>query len=195
MPFAPTNTVIQQIYSALLVTSYCALHRNNSLCAGAGSVSAERVGQGEMCGITHRVTCTWWLLWQASCFGCTNVVRKHYSNLVEASFLQWRWLMSGCDKGHDCVYCSCKCRSTWVQFWSWGFDRKENMVNCRHAYAKYNLKWNSLGFERFKELSIAFSGESTVNCFCCSLVQNKHKILYEKVGVLSWAYTIHTLNP
>ena len=32
-------------YSALLVTSYCA-----------------RVGQGEVGGITHRVTCTWWLL-------------------------------------------------------------------------------------------------------------------------------------
>ena len=117
------------------------------------------------------------------------------TNLVEASFLQWRWLMSGCGKGHDCVYCSCKCRSTWVQFWSWGFDRKENIVNCRHAYAKCNFKWNSLGFEGFNELSMAFSGESTVNCFCCSLVQNKHKILYEKVGILSWAYTIHTLDP
>ena len=26
-----------------------------------GSASAERVGQGEMGGVTHRVTCTWWL--------------------------------------------------------------------------------------------------------------------------------------
>ena len=28
----------------------------------AGSASAERVGQGEVGGITRRVTCTWWLL-------------------------------------------------------------------------------------------------------------------------------------
>ena len=28
-----------------------------------GSASAERVGQGELGWVTHRVTCTWWLLW------------------------------------------------------------------------------------------------------------------------------------
>ena len=28
----------------------------------AGSVSVERVGQGEVGGVTRRVTCTWWLL-------------------------------------------------------------------------------------------------------------------------------------
>ena len=28
----------------------------------AGSVSAERVGQGEVGGVTGRVLCTWWLL-------------------------------------------------------------------------------------------------------------------------------------
>ena len=28
----------------------------------AGSVSAESVGQEEVGGVTHRVTCTWWLL-------------------------------------------------------------------------------------------------------------------------------------
>ena len=27
-----------------------------------GSVSAERVGQEEVGGVTHRVTCTWWLV-------------------------------------------------------------------------------------------------------------------------------------
>ena len=26
------------------------------------SASVERVGQGEVGGVTHRVTCTWWLL-------------------------------------------------------------------------------------------------------------------------------------
>ena len=30
------------------------------MCMGWGS--AERVGQGEMGGVTHMVTCTWWLL-------------------------------------------------------------------------------------------------------------------------------------
>ena len=28
----------------------------------AGSVSAERVGQGKVAGVTRRATCTWWLL-------------------------------------------------------------------------------------------------------------------------------------
>ena len=28
----------------------------------AGSASAERVGQGEVDGVIHRVLCTWWLL-------------------------------------------------------------------------------------------------------------------------------------
>ena len=28
----------------------------------AGSASAERVGQGELGGVTHRVLCMWWLL-------------------------------------------------------------------------------------------------------------------------------------
>ena len=28
----------------------------------AGSASAERVGQGEVGGVTGRVLCTWWLL-------------------------------------------------------------------------------------------------------------------------------------
>ena len=29
----------------------------------AGSASAEKVGQGEVGGVTRRVTCTYWLLW------------------------------------------------------------------------------------------------------------------------------------
>ena len=29
----------------------------------AGSASAGRVGQEEVDGVTHRVLCTWWLLW------------------------------------------------------------------------------------------------------------------------------------
>ena len=33
------------------------------LCLHTGSASAERMGRGEMGGVTHSVTCTWWLLW------------------------------------------------------------------------------------------------------------------------------------
>ena len=63
------------------------------------SASAERVGQGEVDGVTRRVTCTWWLLWLSvgnalvgtgwsnSYLVCTNRLRKHYSHLVESSFL------------------------------------------------------------------------------------------------------------
>ena len=52
-----------KLYSALLVTSHCALHRKIvSVHLRVGSVSAERVGQVEVGGVTHRVTCTWWLL-------------------------------------------------------------------------------------------------------------------------------------
>ena len=41
-------------YSALLVSSHSA--------HCAGSTSAERVGHGEVGGVTRRVTCIWWLL-------------------------------------------------------------------------------------------------------------------------------------
>ena len=32
------------------------------MCLHAGSLSAEKVGQGEVGVVIHRVTCTWWLL-------------------------------------------------------------------------------------------------------------------------------------
>ena len=36
--------------------------------------------------------------WANSCLGCTNVVRKHYSQLVGASFpvVQAVWVQNGC---------------------------------------------------------------------------------------------------
>ena len=58
MPFKP--------YSALLITSYCTLSRKQSLCTCAQVLlSAERVGQREVGGVTHRVLCTWQLLGSA----------------------------------------------------------------------------------------------------------------------------------
>ena len=58
-----------------LVTSHCALGRKDSLHPLAlGSALAERVGQGKVCGVAHRVLCTWQLLgwdvkgtWLAMC--------------------------------------------------------------------------------------------------------------------------------
>ena len=34
-------------------------------CLRPGSASTKRVGQGKVGGVTHRVTCTWWLLGSA----------------------------------------------------------------------------------------------------------------------------------
>ena len=36
-----------------------------SACLSGGSASAERVGQGEVSGVTHRVLCTWQLYAQS----------------------------------------------------------------------------------------------------------------------------------
>ena len=63
-----------------------------------GSVS----GQGAVCGVTHRVTCTWWLLglavkepWLAP-GDCMDRLTKHYSHLVEGWFLAGKaaWALS-----------------------------------------------------------------------------------------------------
>ena len=64
---------------------------------GTSSVSAERVGQGEVGGVTHRVLCTWWLGceramvgtgWATSRPNCMDRLRKHYTHHVV-------WLASG----------------------------------------------------------------------------------------------------
>ena len=49
-------------YSALLATSHCTLRRKVSARSHVGSASPERVGQGKVGRVTHRVLCTWWLL-------------------------------------------------------------------------------------------------------------------------------------
>ena len=50
-------------YSTLLITSYCTLRREIASAHWRGdSVSAERVGQGEVSGVTRRALCTWQLL-------------------------------------------------------------------------------------------------------------------------------------
>ena len=50
-------------YSALLVTSYCALRKKDSLCVLRVWFYTSRKGGTEGGGLGHRrVTCTWWLL-------------------------------------------------------------------------------------------------------------------------------------
>ena len=110
------NCLNLTLYSALLVTSYCA---EKIVSACHGSVSAEKVGQGEVGGFTRRVTCTWWLPslavktswlgpggpilalaarlgcqsvivgtgWANSCPCCMDRLRKRYSHLVGGWFL------------------------------------------------------------------------------------------------------------
>ena len=71
-----------------------------------GSVSAERVQQGEVGGVTHRMLCTWWLgceramagtEWAISCLNRMDRLRKHYTHHV-GWFLPRKtvWALSRC---------------------------------------------------------------------------------------------------
>ena len=68
-----------------------------------GSVSSERV---EMGGVTHRVTCTWWLLGlavKASWLrpGCMDKLRKCYDHLV-GGFISGRGFEQVLENNRDC---------------------------------------------------------------------------------------------
>ena len=56
--FNPLNPIV---HFWLHHTAHCA-EKIVSARLRAGSASAERVGQGEVGGVTGRVLCTWWLL-------------------------------------------------------------------------------------------------------------------------------------
>ena len=85
------------------------------------------MGQGEVGGVTHKVTCTWWLLglavkapwlgpgWANSCPGYMERLRKHYSHVVEDSFLAEKaaWAMSRCLTTKSADYC------VLVNEWAW----------------------------------------------------------------------------
>ena len=121
-----------------------------------GSALAERVGQGEVGGVTRRVLCTWQLLglavkepWLAPSGSIPALVA--HTGLENVSLTSWRvhfwqgrWLgfwagicqprmltiacllMSGRGKGHKSAYWGWKC--TWVQFWSQSLDRNGDTV-------------------------------------------------------------------
>ena len=59
--FLPVNPLNPTVHFWLHHTAHCA-EKIVSACLRAGSASAERVGQGEVGGVTSRVLCTWWLL-------------------------------------------------------------------------------------------------------------------------------------
>ena len=97
----------------------------------AGSASAERVGQGEVGGVTSRVTCTWWLLglavkapWLgpggpilalAAWTGLENATLP----FVGGSFLAVKvaWALSGCMTTESADYCML------VNEWVWSGSR------------------------------------------------------------------------
>ena len=106
-----------------------------------------RVGQGEVGGITRRVTCTWWPLGLAvkaprvSQFlpWLHGRLRKHHSRLVEGSFSAGKaaWALRRCMMTKTADYCmlvnevkvmSLLGNVELVQFWSQSLDRNKDSV-------------------------------------------------------------------
>ena len=104
-------------YSALLVPSFCSLCREDRLCALLQVLSAERVGQGEVGGVTRRVTCA--RLGPGgpilALHGCMDRPRNCYSHLVGGLFLAGKaaWALSRCltTESADCCML--------VNEWAW----------------------------------------------------------------------------
>ena len=78
------------------------------------------MGQGEVGGVTRRVTCIWWLHARLGCQSgmvgtgwanfypdCMDRLRKRYSHLVGGSFLAGKvaWTLSGCMTTESADYC------------------------------------------------------------------------------------------
>ena len=87
-------------YSALLVTSYCALRRKDRFCAlhaqwEKGRYIGRGHPQGDMHMVAARLGCQSAMVgtgWANSCPGCMDRLRKRYSHLVGANFWQGRLL-------------------------------------------------------------------------------------------------------
>ena len=82
----------------------------------AGSALAERVGQGEVGGVTNRVTCAWWLLglavkvpWLGPCRPILALATwtGFESTTLTLSFLVGKaaWTLSGCMTTESADYC------------------------------------------------------------------------------------------
>ena len=147
------NTVINP-YSTLLITSHCALRRNivsAHLCAG--SALAKKVGQG---GVTHRVTCTWWLLGLAvkghgwdhvgHFLPCMDRLRKHYSHLVEGWFLASKaaWALSGCMTSNSADYCMLVNEWGWSKSWVYLLRLEVDMGSVLESERRQKWKYGAL---------------------------------------------------
>ena len=146
------------------------LHHTAQYAEKIGSALAERVGQGEVGGVTGRVLCTRWLLglafkrpWLAPGSRATprpdwlDRLRKHYSHLAEGCFLAKRLLGRWASVWQlivltiTCLLMSgCGQNHTMViraevdmgAVWSQSLDRNGDKVRWRHVWAKSSLKWN-----------------------------------------------------
>ena len=101
-----------------------------------GSVSAERVGEGEVGGVTGRVLCTWWLLGLAlkrpllvpggqphTLTAWTGLENTIYSHLAEGWFLARKaaWSLSGCMATDNADYYML------VNEWVWSKSRDSSL--------------------------------------------------------------------
>ena len=115
-------------YSALLVTSYCALCRKDGLCACRFCVS--RMGgtggcgwghsQGDMYMVAARLGSQSAMVgtrWANSCPGCMDRLRKRHSHLVGGSFLAGKvaWALSGCLTIKSADYCMLITEWAWLR--------------------------------------------------------------------------------
>ena len=100
-------------YSALLVTSYCALRRKGE--TGGGGWGHP---QGDMHMVATRLGCQSAMVgtgWANSCPGCMDRLRKRYSHLVGGPFLAGKvvWTLRGCMQTESADYCML------VNEWAW----------------------------------------------------------------------------
>ena len=123
-----TSLLTFKPYIALLVTSYCTLHRKDSLCVLCTQFCVSRKGgtggggwahpQGDMHMVATRLGCQSAMVgtgWANSCPGGLDRFRKHYSHLVGGSFLAGKaaWALSWCMTTESADYCML------INEWAW----------------------------------------------------------------------------
>ena len=150
-----------------MVTSYCAVK--------IVSASAERVGQGEVGGVTRRVTCTWWLLASAAKApwlgpGESILTLAAWTGLENAtlggSFLVEKpaWALSGCLTTKSADYCMLV--NEWLR--SRVCLLRLEVELGAGLESELGQKWSVKGMYRLKVQSIAAAFEISVNPYVCN---------------------------